>query len=280
MREFIDEIKTALDQRLQEIDVASPNLVSKAEQSFFAVQEQLAALKAFILNYQFSGDQEEIRFFKEIKPELLSEQIFYAELYQVEANRPFSSDAAVKQYLERELDRLHIFFDRNQQLFLYLATGKTHQDYEYFMRKQGASPSLSESQYDFDSRFSTAQSNLVARIYAYQKLADYLRKALSGEASPQEVNRQKKKLVWTGQKVWFVELIYALHASGVFNNGQIELRYLFEFFETAFNIKVGNYYSIFLKNIRPRKKIVNVFLDMLTNFLLKRIDFLDEHPRY
>lgn len=44
---------------------------------------------------------------------------------------------------------------------------------------------------------------------------------------------------WTGSKVALIELLYALHTEGVFNNGASDLKDVVEYFETTFNIDLG-----------------------------------------
>jgi len=39
------------------------------------------------------------------------------------------------------------------------------------------------------------------------------------------------RLNWTGSKVALIELLYALHSEGVFNNGAADLKDLVEYFE-------------------------------------------------
>ena len=50
----------------------------------------------------------------------------------------------------------------------------------------------------------------------------------NSEKSPRKPN---VKLTWTGSKVALIELIYALHTEGVFNNGAADLKNIAEYFE-------------------------------------------------
>jgi hypothetical protein len=74
-------------------------------------------------------------------------------------------------------------------------------------------------------------------------------------------------LQWTAQKVALVELIYALHAAGVFNYGKTDVKQIVNCFETMFSIDLGNYARVF-SEIRIRKKAPTNFIDHLRERLV------------
>ncbi len=78
-------------------------------------------------------------------------------------------------------------------------------------------------------------------------------------------------LTWTFNKTDLVELIYALVALGVFNNGNVEIKSVVSFFETVFHVALGSYYHKY-QDIMKRKKERTVFLDKLKLALLRRIE--------
>src|SRR5690349_622146 len=69
-------------------------------------------------------------------------------------------------------------------------------------------------------------------------------------------------LPWTGSKVSLTELVYALHAAGVFNHGQAEIKQIVACVEKAFSVDLGNFASTF-SDIRLRKKGRTLFLDSM-----------------
>ena len=75
-------------------------------------------------------------------------------------------------------------------------------------------------------------------------------------------------------KTDLVELIYALHSSGVINNGNVEIKTIATAFQEIFNIDPGNYYHGFIE-MRTRKTNQTKFLDKLKDNLLKYIHTLD-----
>jgi Asp-tRNA(Asn)/Glu-tRNA(Gln) amidotransferase C subunit len=85
----------------------------------------------------------------------------------------------------------------------------------------------------------------------------------------------KVKQTWTGSKVALIELLYALHTEGVFNNGTSDLKDIAEYFENVFNIDLGQYHRAFLE-IRMRKSDQTKFLNALKEKLVKRMENTDE----
>ena len=86
---------------------------------------------------------------------------------------------------------------------------------------------------------------------------------------------EKQAQKWTGSKVALIELIYALHAEGVFNNGTTDLKETAKFFEETFDIDLGQFHRTFFE-IRARKSERTKFLNSLRDTLVKRMDEVDE----
>jgi hypothetical protein len=85
-----------------------------------------------------------------------------------------------------------------------------------------------------------------------------------------------KKLKWTGSKVALVELIYALHAESVLNNGNADLKETVSHFENMLDVELGQFNRTFLE-IRGRKSDRTKFLSTLTTTLVNRMDDADEN---
>lgn len=82
-------------------------------------------------------------------------------------------------------------------------------------------------------------------------------------------------LHWTASKVALVELLYAIQASGSFNDGKTTLKELITSFENNFQINLGQYSKTYLE-IRSRKAIEKTqFLDQLKKDLLEKINQTD-----
>ena len=85
----------------------------------------------------------------------------------------------------------------------------------------------------------------------------------------------KTQQTWTSSKVALIELIYALHSEGFFNNVASDLKDAFEFFENTLKIDLGQYHRTFLE-IRVKKTNRTKFLDSLKETLIKKMDSIEE----
>lgn len=60
------------------------------------LEDMFKQLKAFISDYTFKNENEEIQFFKEIKPQLFCKLIYYQKIYKIETMCPNGSDEEKK----------------------------------------------------------------------------------------------------------------------------------------------------------------------------------------
>jgi hypothetical protein len=119
----------------------------------------------------------------------------------------------------------------------------------------------------------------VAKIIANENLKTFIENQVLELNKKVKIKNEvlnTKTQKWTGSKVALIELIYALHTEGVFNYGTSELKEVTTFFETAFNIDLGQFNRTFLE-IRARKSERTKFLNTLKEKLILRMDDADEN---
>jgi hypothetical protein len=95
------------------------------------------------------------------------------------------------------------------------------------------------------------------------------------DTSEKSQRKPNVKMMWTAPKVSLIELLYALHSEGVFNNGAADLKDIAEYLEYIFEIDLGQYRRTF-HEIRARKLDRTKFIITLNETLLKRMDNSDE----
>ena len=123
-----------------------------------------------------------------------------------------------------------------------------------------------------DTNFSTSHDLLLAKIIGNIRTIAFLKKCISGtitKISTENISNTQI-LRWTGSKVDLVELTYALHSSGLVNNGQANLNELAQSLEKFFGLELGDIYRVF-REIRDRKNIPTNLLDTLKKSLLNKI---------
>lgn len=271
-----------LEHRLQSISFDQENILTQAEQCIRATLEVISRLKKFILEYMFKDKQEEIHFFKEIKPQFLSKLIFYNKVLNLETRRPIGSDSTQREYLNNELNKLKHFFDKNIDFYQYCRTGATYLDEKYFLRgTNDIYLGVDNLIFDSDPRFSSSHDLKIAKILSNDLLRIYLNNVLDrmdGKSSQKQTTNPSSKLTWTLSKTACIELLYALQTVGTFNNGSADVKQIAAYFEEIFNIDLKNYYRTFLE-IRMRKTVLTSFLDQLKEKLIQRMDEADENMR-
>ena len=228
----------------------------------------------------FKSEQEEILFFKEIKPQFTSKLIYFNRIYKIEMKRPNGGNRVLKKYYQNELLKLKAFFDNELEFYKYYRSGNTYLDYKYFLRgKFDIKLALDSYYFEADKDFSTSHDYKVAKILANDLIQLYLENQLimidNKDVSEKSQRKPNIKLMWTGSKVALTELLYALHSEGVFNNGAADLKDIAEYFEHNFDIDLGQYRRTFLE-IRARKSERTKFITALNDTLIKRMDNSDD----
>lgn len=137
------------------------------------LQEILGELKTFIISYPFASTEEEIHFFKELKPLLASKIIYYNTVYKIEVRFPSGSEDVQRDYLLSETDRISKSFQRNLAFYQYHRTKATYLDRQYFMRGKPDIQIIVDSfYYETDPQFSTSHDFKVAKILANELLGN------------------------------------------------------------------------------------------------------------
>lgn len=280
MKLFSELLMQELDSQLQTIHSKTDNPFTYAELAIKIVIPAFEKLKTEFLKYTFENKTEEINFFRESKPQFASKLIYYNEIYNIETNKPFGSKKAIRKYYNLEIIKLQSFFNENTEFYRYFRTGNRSLDNKYFLRgRQDIRYTLDSFYFQADHRFSTSHDYKVAKILANEKIKAYIENEISKleHKTEHKVEIQNTKIQkWTGSKVALIELIYALHTEGVFNHGNSELKEVTSFFETAFNIDLGQFNRAFLE-IRTRKSERTKFLNTLKEKLILRMDDADEN---
>ena len=269
-----------LNEQLNFIDLEIDNEIKRCEKAIDITLKAKENLRSLILKSQFKSQDEEIQFFKEIKPQLTSKIIYYNTILKIEMKKPNGGNRILKKYYNNELIKLKAFFDNELEFYKYYRSGNSYLDYKYFLRgKFDVKLALSSYYFETDTSFSTSHDYKVAKILANDLIQLYLENQLimidNKDASEKSQRKPNIKLMWTSPKVSLIELIYALHSEGVFNNGTADLKDVAEYFEYIFEIDLGQYRRTF-HEIRARKVDRTKFIMTLNDTLSKRMDNSDE----
>ena len=269
-----------LNEQLNFIDLEIDDQIKKCEQAITVILKSINDLKKAATKTNFKSKSEEIQFFKEIKPQFTSKLIYFNRVYKIEMKKPNGGNKILKKYYNNELLKLKAFFDNELEFYQYFRSGSTYLDYKYFLRGEfDIKLALDSYYFESDMSFATSHDFKVATILANDLIELYLENQLlmleNNENSEKSQRKPNVKLTWTGSKVALIELIYALHTEGVFNNGAADLKDIAEYFEHTFEIDLGQYRRVFLE-IRARKSDRTKFLTTLNDSLQKRMENSDD----
>ena len=249
------------------------------------VLEHISRLKEFVYDYSFSSKEEEIEFFKTVKPKFYSQLIYHQKIVSIQSHVPLATGAEIRNYYVNELKKMNDYLRNNHEFVTYFRSGATSFDEFYFLRKQPDSWLLMNfDDYETDLNFTTIYDQKISKIIAFDMLSEFIKSILSTleiqhDSFVEQQQPSTKDINWTASKVSLVELLYAIQSTGACNNGNIDLKQLATHFENIFNIDLGNYYRVF-QEMRIRKINRTSFLDQLKERLVQRMDETDENPRF
>jgi len=246
--------------------------LQEKEQIIIQLIESYKRLKEEHPPTKFVDIQEEIHYFKHVKPQLISKIILFAKLYKIESEKPNLCRKENYKYYKRQLLKLNHFFEDNREFYTYYKTKSTHFDRRFFLRnRHNIRLRLEPYLIDFDLAQTTSHCFKQSEMMAYDELSTYIKQHLTElHTSPQKndpYERPNIKLLWSADKRDLIELIYALHEAKAINHGQISIQVLVNKFSYFFDIELTNAYNEFYK-AKKRKSSTTRFLDELRNALL------------
>jgi hypothetical protein len=273
----MDKIKSVFNTCLEDLEhkiqqITSKNL-SPFEQSTQILPHVFEALKKVdkaILISKFINEDAEIHFFKTLKPKLVALEKYHRKIIEIESNNKSLTADQLANYLS-EISNIKPS-KKDQEVHKYYKLRCSHQDSNYFLLKQNINhiPFISSKEY-FNPNTTSYHSEKFAQFIADEMIENYVKQRLHNV----NADTVKNKLVWTDNKTALIELIYALHSQGSFNNAKADIKDIADQFCAVFDIDLGEFYRAFVE-LRNRKTGRTKFLDSLRENLLKKMDIAEE----
>src|SRR5690554_1341942 len=165
--------------KLEALESCTEDILYRAETGIAYAERWIKILRDEVVQNGFSSIQEEIFFFKHIKPQIFSKLIYYSKLFNIESKRPRSSSKFQIKYLNSQINKLQVFFNDNLEFYHYYRRGATSLDEQYFVRGKSDLRATTETFHlSIDENFSTSQDGTVATIMAYDMLIVYLQQEI------------------------------------------------------------------------------------------------------
>jgi hypothetical protein len=273
MIKYIANLKKEVDARIEQIESSEDNILKRSLAGSQVLGEAFNRLKTFILIYTFKNEEEEILFFKDIKPKFCYRLIYYRKIFNIEMNRPLAGFDAQKEYLNKELNAINEYTTKRLDFVRYYRSGSTHMDSLYFLRGRVDTEQYLETfYYELDPKFSTNCDFKVAKILANDMLSAYLMHEI------ELLNNNGVKIgsfcfpavkkTWMGSKAELQEQIFSWDSAGTF--GDVPLTQLYDYIQNVFNIQLDGNLSRTLGDLKIRN-VPTPFLDKLKDALLRRM---------
>lgn len=267
------KLLSQLEDQLNSIAKTETAFIKQIELSCIACNTSLTKLKDLVIKLKFKKEEDEIHFFKYIKPKFSSKLYYFFLLYDLERRRIYQTGKSQEQYLETWQVKIETYYQSNFEFCNYFRTDSTFHDNDYFLRSRlNLHLAYTETFFNYDCDFSTNRDSHVAHIMANDLLSNYIQKELQKIHDAKAIPKlqQKSNLHWTDTKASLIVLIYALHSASSFNNGNAELKEIANTFCKSFNIDTGDIYRTW-SELKLRKDPAK-FLDLLKMAIENKIN--------
>ncbi len=254
-------------ERLLMLEPEKINSLKKCHEGIHLCNNTLYLLRSLVEKKDFKTLEEEVHFFKTVKSEPLGYLVYFSEVRSCELLMPKIGLSNQLNFLEKKINRINKFFNRNWDFVHYMEQGLSYLDIQYFTRSNQVFPlySLPEACY-LDPKFFTSHDMLWARIKGLNIFIVYLQERIKLLRAQKHRDlqgaRTKKSLTWNASKTALTELIYALHAVNAINGGSGNVKAIATVFESVFNINLDNLYKTY-SEIKARKGGRSRFLEEL-----------------
>jgi len=273
---FFHEAISKISKKEERLTIKPSKIIEESYAMTLLLKDLLAELKEFVMNSGFENEQQEIDFFKNIKPQILGKLIFYNKVYRMEIACPVPNGKLLLQYFSSKLEQLKKTFKEHtvsSDFYRYYRSNRTDLDDRFFrLGNIEFYSGLNSVAFEMDPQFSTYYDYKVSRIISDDLLYHYLLRRMDPDESEavSEIAAEAylKDIYWTDSKNALIELVYALHATGAVSNGRVGISKLAMLFEMAFSIKLGDLHHSFHR-MKDRSGSKTYFLDQLTTNLEK-----------
>ncbi|MBS2210725.1 RteC domain-containing protein [Carboxylicivirga mesophila] len=282
MNEAYIQIAQALETQLAELQYKEQEPLLLMEEAIGLIIFALLEMKEQVLIEGFNCSKSEVNFFKEVKPRVYGQLIYYLKLMKVETLRLALANDGQVHYLSSTIKELEQYYIKHADLYRYYRLNMDYMDEQYFLRTCNSEvKDFDHIHQMLDAQFTTAQDQVWATFIAHEQLIRHLESELTQVKQGRDKRKLDKyqlledsSLSWTDSKVALVELIYAMHSARSVNDGRFEIKKMVRLFELIFNIELSDAYRVYI-NIRNRKIERTRYLDHLKQSLINRMDEQD-----
>lgn len=224
-----------------------------------------------IISNGFRSEQEEINFFKFVKPKLLGLIKVMEKILSNEIKICNLNDSLMNQVLLEEIKKTNTYFTKKLCVLNYLSKDLAYDRYHFTRVKSKLSCSKKANEYGYYATHDDKLAKFWYKVYWVKYLSNR-KEALNKDVSGINKISNGDKLKWTSSKSDFVELIYALVASGAINNGNVSFTKMYNHMLSFISVDSDINIHQVINDVKKRKKDVTKFIDQLNVSLLNYIN--------
>ncbi|HAP18185.1 MAG TPA: hypothetical protein DCR38_10555, partial [Butyricimonas virosa] len=171
MEAFIMNLLEKVEHELLVLENQSEKIEDHSETAISILHMALEKLKIFLKDYQFRTVEEEIQFFKKLKPVLCSRLIFYNQIWKIESKKP---PTVTQEYDLSYLNKINDFYTDNVYIYQYLRLDANYFDEIFFTHKKVILINQEDLAFEIDTSFTTLWDHKVAQVLANVLLTSFL----------------------------------------------------------------------------------------------------------
>lgn len=260
---------------------ASDDVLTVSLEIIHYIEMKLKEIYKWLKKYVFPSVQEEIYFFKELKPRMVSKLLYYKAILNLEKSLPQTKKDKKKQY-EKLLSEINSYSTNNRELYEYFRSRSSHKDEDFFVRRSYKDI----VKYDcclinYDSKLATSHDYKLSVLISNDMFTSYLENKLDELNGKCKFNSKQidHKFNWTGTKVDLTEMVYGFQATASINNGNFDLKEFAIFLGTMLNIEIdSNLYGNY-SDIKSRKVSKTRFINSMSDKLIEKMDNEDSKKK-
>jgi hypothetical protein len=257
---------------------ASSDIILASAEIISLIDKKLKVINRWLIEYNFETKEQEIHFFKELKPSLIAKLIFHKSILKISTSLPPSKKDKKKLY-QKAILKITEYTINNKSFYEYYRAKSSFNDLNYFTRHTRLDLLHDECYLiNHDTRYCSPNEYKVAKFIANDMLTIYLESKIDelNGVTPTHSPITNSPLNWTASKVDLVELIYGLKFSGAINTGNTDVKELAFHFGKLFNIDIDESIYRTYTDIKARKNLRTKFLNTISeslNFKLNEEDY-------
>jgi hypothetical protein len=237
----------------------------------------IAELKELVLGHTFESQQEEIDYFKNTRPLVLSYRIEEGLKYNLAVNVPIGTAENLIHYYEDGIKGLQSFFRLNEFFYQYYKNHLSELDDLYFTRKSGPLKIPTPEVINADLASSTPMSDIFAKFIAHENVQHYILGQIALQNYPDlhlsnSSGATASEMRWTGDSINIVELAYGLWLTGQINNGNASLNQIVRWLEANFQVNIGIVQRRFSEISRRKRLSPTKYIDQMKDNIMQKID--------